>query len=305
MFDLYFYPMNKHPEKYEFKYEGDFEGLDTLAVLHTQINFISIVREIKDKTYPEINLDMKMNGLEKGSLDIHHFLEVTAAAGITFMEGHEYIKNIFTILGDIISLKKFLKSSKPDSVDKNGDNITINFNGDNLTIHEGAFSIYQKSPVITNALSNTSQILENFPEIDSVQLTSIDSDTKLVDIQKEDFEDLKTENPYLEKKTDEQVFTDQILYIKKPNLFPEDNKKWVWELIHKGRDIKAVITDPILRKKINNGLRIGQGDRIKASLKIFYKFDERLQTYIESNRYEVNNITEIINRPNPPSELPM
>lgn len=93
--------MKNNQEIYEFKYEGSFDSLDTLAVLHTQINFISMVREIKDLTYPEINLDLKMNGLEKGSLDIHHYLEVGAAAGITFMDGHEYIKNIFTILGDM------------------------------------------------------------------------------------------------------------------------------------------------------------------------------------------------------------
>lgn len=92
------------------------------------------------------------------------------------------------------------------------------------------------------------------------------------------------------------VLHDQILFIKKPNLFPIKNKKWVWELIHTGRDIKAVIIDDVFLQKINNGLKVGQGDRLKADLKIYYKFDERLNTYLESGKYEVSNITDIIER---------
>ena len=98
------------------------------------------------------------------------------------------------------------------------------------------------------------------------------------------------------KRTDEQTYKNQILFIKKPNLFPDKKKKWVWELLHQGRDIKAIIVDEAFMQKINNGLKVGQGDRLQADLKIFYKYDERFNTYLESKKYEVLNITKVIER---------
>lgn len=117
-------------------------------------------------------------------------------------------------------------------------------------------------------------------------------------INKKDFSSFEEENPYLIKRTDEQIKKNQILYIKKPNLYPENKKKWIWELIHQGRDIKATIIDAAFLKKINDGLKVGQGDRLQADLKVFYKFDERVNTYLESQKYEVSNITEVIERTN-------
>ena len=73
-------------------------------------------------------------------------------------------------------------------------------------------------------------------------------------------------------------------------MVPEKNRVWNWEFIYKGADIKAKITDRSLEKKINEGLRVGQGDRIIADLKIFYKFSKTYNTFIQSGKYEVVKI---------------
>jgi hypothetical protein len=135
-------------------------------------------------------------------------------------------------------------------------------------------------------------------DIDYIEVTDKRKNKKLLKIDKSEFEMLGQENPYLYKKVDEQTKTGQVLFIKKPNLFPEKKKKWVWELIHTGRDIKAVISDDAFLRKINEGLKLGQGDRLKADLKIFYKYDERFNTFLESGKYEVSNIVDIIGRTN-------
>lgn len=287
----------KKTNAYEFKYEGNFKSLDALTVLHSQINFVTALKEIKDYRFPEIQLDIKIKGVEKGSLDINHIIEVAAVSGMFVMEHYQYIETVFKIFSDIVKLKKFLKGEKAAETKSVGnDKIEIHFNGSNIQIHPDAFKIYQNSPVISSAFNNTSKLLSGNNDIDYIEVTDKRKDKKLLKIDKSEFEMLGQENPYLVRKVDEQTKTGQVLFIKKPNLFPEKKKKWVWELIHTGRDIKAVISDDIFLKKINDGLKLGQGDRLKADLKIYYKFDERFNTYLESGKYEVSNIVDIIGR---------
>ena len=287
----------KKVNAYEFKYEGDFKSLDALTVLHSQINFVTVLKEIKDHQFPEVKLDIKIIGAEKGSLDINHIIEVAAVTGMFVMDHYEYITTVFKIFGDLLKLKKFLKGEKAESIKTVGnDKVEIHLHGDNIQIHPDAFKIYQNSPVITNAFNNTSKLLSDSQIIDYVEVTEKRNKKKLLKIEKNDFELLGEENPYLLKRTDEQTYKNQILFIKKPNLFPDKKKKWVWELLHQGRDIKAIIVDEAFMQKINNGLKVGQGERLQADLKIFYKYDERFNTYLESQKYEVLNITRVIER---------
>lgn len=287
----------KRLNAYEFKYEGDFKSLDALTVLHSQINFVTALKEIKDYRFPEIQLDIRIKGVEKGSLDINHVIEVAAISGMFVMENYKYIETVFKIFSDIVKLKKFLKGEKASSTKSDGnDKIEIHLNGDNIQIHPDAFKIYQNSPIISNAFNNTSKLLLSNDDIDFIEVTEKQNNRKLLKIEKEEFGVLGQENPYLLRRSDEQTKTNQILFIKKPNLFPEKKKKWVWELIHTGRDIKAVINDDVFLQKINNGFKVGQGDRLKADLKIYYRFDDRFNTYLESGKYEVSNIREVIER---------
>lgn len=283
---------------YTFKYDGDFKSLDALTVLHTQLNFVTIVSEIKDHKYPELKLDFKIKGLTKGSLDVNHVVEVASVTGMFVITNYEYITNVFQIFKDLIALKKLLKDKRADSEKElsNG-KIIVELNGDNITVEKDAIKIYQNSPVIANSLINTGKLLSDNSEVDYVEVSENLTKEKLLVINKNEFESLKEENPYLEKVTDEQVYHRQHLFIKEPNLFPEKKKKWVWKMLHKGRDIKAVIIDDVLMAKINNGLRVGQGDRLVADLKIFYKFDERFNTFIESGKYEVKNVIDVVPRP--------
>jgi hypothetical protein len=282
---------------FEFKYEGDFQSLDALTVLHSQINFVQVLKEIKDHQFPEVKLDVKIKGVEPGSLDINHIIEVGAITGMFVMENYKYVTTIFKLFGDIIKLKKFLRGEKAESTKSiSQDKIEVHLHGDNIQVHPDAFKIYQKSPVITGALNNTSKLLSAEDKVDFVEVTDKSSKKKVIKIEKKDFESLAEDNPYLLHRTDEQTYLGQILFIKKPNLFPDKKRKWIWELIHQGRDIKASIVDPAFMQKINDGFKVGQGDRLRADLKIFYRFDERFNTYMESQRYEVSGITDIIER---------
>jgi hypothetical protein len=191
------------------------------------------------------------------------------------MDNYKYITTVFKIFSDLIKLKRFLKGEKADDVKKlEHEKIEVHLHGDNIQVHPGAITIYQNSPVISNAFNNTGRVLDGNKDLQSIVITETNSRKKLT-IQKDEFRILGAPNPYLIGRTDEQTYKQQILFIKKPNLFPDKKKKWVWDFLHQGRDIKGVIVHEAFMKQIDDGLRIGQGDRIKADLKIFYRYDEK------------------------------
>lgn len=294
-------PNGNNENTFEFKYEGKFDSLDASIVLNSQLNFINILNEVRRQHCPEVELSIRIEGVNKGSLEINHLIDVVGATGIFLHENYKYIEDVITIFTDIIKLKRFLKSSKADSVKASeGNNVTVNINGDGITVHEGAIRIYQNSTVVNNSLNNTSKLLKQAEEVECLEIINKDKGKKYLEFKKEEFSILGESNPYLDKTNDVQVSENQVLYIKKPNLFPIEGKKWVWELIHRGRDIKAIIVDESFRDRINKGLKVGQGDRLRADLKIHYKFDERLNTLIESQKFEVLNISEIIERSQEP-----
>ena len=290
-------PEHQNTNAFEFKYEGTFDSLDASIVLNSQLNFINVLNEVRRIYCPEVKLDIRIEGVNKGSLEINHIIDVIGATGMFVHENYKYIEDVITIFTDIIKIKRFLKSSKADSVKSiDGNNITINISGDNITVNENALKIYQNSTVVTNSLNNTSKLLDQAEEVDSIEIINKENNKKYIEFKKEEFSTLSEANPYLDKANDEKIHENQVLFIKKPNLFPEEGKKWVWELIHRGRDIKAIIVDETFRIRINKGLKVGQGDRLRADLKIHYKFDDRLNTLIETQKFEVLNISDIIER---------
>jgi hypothetical protein len=289
--------MIKKQTSYEFKYGGDFHSIDTVTVLQTQMNFITTLNEIKSRVYPEINLDFKIRGTEKGSLELHHVIEVVAGVGMFVMENYGYVNKVFNIFNDIIKLRRFLKNKKADSIkDLKNNKVELHLHGNNITIEKDAIQIYQDSSIVNNSLMNTGRLLASNEEVKSIEVTEGKRTKKLLKIGRKDFGFISESNPYLDKSISEELYRSQILFIKKANLFPGNNKNWFWEFIHKGRDIKAKIIEEKFKSKINHGLKVGQGDRIRADLKTFLKFDKRFNAFIETGKYEVINITEIIGR---------
>lgn len=212
-------------------------------------------------------------------------------------EHKDVIETVIKYLSQIIKLKSFFKDSKSKgSITKSGDNVIIKIKGNNITIAQDAFKIFTHSPVLNNSLLNTGKILDSTDEIKSFTIKQSGRKERITALKQKDFKLLTSPNPYLNPKTTEETFHNQILFIKKPNLFPEKGKNWFGEFIYHGRDIKARIDDKSFRKQIDDGFKVGKGDRLKATIIVYMKFDKRLNTFIESNKFSINNITDIIPR---------
>lgn len=291
---------NKKTEEYNVKYNGTFKSLDAFTVLKSQTEIVKIINEIAIYEFPETNINVRIKGFKKGSLDVQQLIEIGTASGMFVIEHYEYIKTIFKIFSDIVKLKTFLGDEKAKSVVNNGTEVKLTIKGKNITIHPNAFKIYTDSPIINNSLSSTAQLLESQDEISNLEAFKKNKGqrkSRLLNIKKANIEKLKKENPYLSGNYIEQKYEGQILLIKKPNLLPEKGRVWRWSLIHKGRDIQANIEDDNFKSKIDKGLKIGKGDRLKADLIVKYKFDKKFQEYLETNRFIINNVTPIEGNP--------
>lgn len=96
--------------------------------------------------------------------------------------------------------------------------------------------------------------------------------------------------------TQYEVHASQPLYICNVDLMPGRRRVWRWQFLHKGLNISAKVTDQVLAQKINEGLRVGQGDRLIADLRIGYKFSKQFNTFVESGAYEVVRVHELKHR---------
>lgn len=296
-----------NPNTFEFKYEGTFNGLDASLVLNTQLQFLTVLQEIKETHFPEIELEIKLKGLENGSLNVNHLIEIASVTGMFLLEHHDYIKTLFEIFKDLIALKLTLKDGKAEEIkpiNESKISISVNGNNNNVIIHPGALQVYQNNQTISDALCAFSKSVQAAPEIEYVQLSAKAEDLKIARISRSEFPLLAQPNGYLKAEKQHQVHRNQVLFVKKPHLLPEPKKKWIWELLHKGRPIQASIKDSKFRQQINDGLKLGQGDRLLADLTVAMKFDEKLQTFVETKTFEVSNITQIIPRSIEP-QLPL
>lgn len=295
-------PAQSASSRFHFTYQGgNYIPLETL--LTSQFHFLALINEIQTKVDPEHPLTIKVGGFKEGSFIIDLLLEVQSNDPIAFGAlAAVDAQRAISILRDILELRKFLKGKKASKVEETADgNLSLNVDGNNNTIiiSPDAFAIYRESNLADKAISSSIETLEKEDTIEGIQISQVENDKKKViaEVDRDDFHGIKEPSQYLSRDVTSDLHANQTLFIKKPDLFPENKKNWKWSFLHKGRDITATIEDHDFRQQVNNGLRLGQGDRLKADLEIHYRFDPQFNTFIETNRYVVKKVHNHIPRP--------
>jgi len=286
-------------KQFEFKYNGEnFIDLNTLVT--SQFHFLAAVNEIQEALYPEIDLKIKVGAFSEGSFVVDLLMESKWIDSLFNKENLGYLSAIVGTFAGLVRFHGYLKGRKADKVEEKGNNVIIEINGDNnkITVNKDVFNLYKENTALNKSIQQNFELLENDNEIEGVEIKEqgASPEEKILDLDREDFRDLSTINPYLDRETMDEISVRQNLFIKKPNLMPEKNRVWKWQFIHKGRDITAKVSDMNLARKINSGLKVGQGDRLIADLKINYKFSKAYNTFIQSGKYEVVKIHGLMGR---------
>lgn len=289
----------KQQKQFEFKYQGE-NFIDLNTLITSQFHFLAAVNEIQKELYPDVELKLRVGAFSEGSFVVDLLMETSWADHLFNRDNIYLLTEIVGGFASLVAVHKYLKGRKADKVEEKGDDVEIRVDGDknSITIDKRVFNIYKNNVTINKSIQQNFEMLEEDDEINGVEILSRDEDKKepIMTVARDEFKELAHQNPYLSRDTMEETHKNQNLFIRKANLMPEKDRVWKWEFIHKGRDISANLSDRNFALKINDGLRVGQGDRLVADLKIKYKFSEQFNTFIESGSYEVVLVHDLIPR---------
>jgi hypothetical protein len=284
-------------KQFEFKYQGE-NFIDLNTLITSQFHFLAAVNEIQKELYPEIELKLRVGAFNQGSFVIDLLMESSWLDNLFNKENVTVLTEIVGGFASLVGIHKYLKGRKAKNIEEGpNDSVTISVDGENspVTIDKRVFNIYTDNITVNKSIQQNFELLEKDNEIDGVEIVEQSEYQKnpILEINRDDFSALTSKNPYLSRETHDELRLNQSLFIKKANVMPEKNRIWKWEFIHKGRDISAKVTDMEFARAINEGLRIGQGDRLVADLKVGLKYSEQFATFIESNQFEVVKVHEL------------
>ena len=282
----------RQTKDYEFKYDGDSHEIDINTLLASQFHWAALIHEVHTALYPDTKIDIKIKALERGSFDVIQVVEVSALAGMFALEHMHHVPDIFSTIADILSIKLFLKDRKAEEVTTDGINITIICNGGTLDVSAGAFNIYKDNDVVTGALEEMSKALDKSDDIDAIEINEIEDGEKenIAKVDRDQFEDLGSSNPYLDKETDEEV-EEVVVAIYKLELNP--GKKSKWSFIYKNRKINQVaILDSTFLESVPKQ-RFGAGDRLRVRMLKKLKKDPVTGMFLE-HKFEILEVLGII-----------
>jgi hypothetical protein len=289
-------------EKFEYSYNGDIESIDINTLLLSQIHFLTIVNEVQRELFPELQLKIKVEAPKRGSFIFISIFEWLKESNLFSKDNLEYVNaawdvgvKIVTAIGGIYYLYKLLKGKKPDKEERKDTNVIITINGNVYIIDQTVYGLYKSNPTINLAVNKQFEALEGDENVDGISIIKSETAEKLINIEREEFIDLTLRNQLLEGETIEKPKSSSVVFIKKPDLFPK-KEKVSWDLIYEGRNIKAIILDKGFIEKINNGLRIGQGDSMVVDLNIIAEFDSRFNTHIDKS-YEIKKVYDVLPKP--------
>ena len=296
-------------EKYDFRYECTPSNIDINTLLLSQLHFVSAITEIQKNLYPNCEFKIKVEAPKDGSFIFQQIYEAVNEQTLFSKENVEYAANLTEVTGfifaglfSIYKLRKHLKGAKAKEEKNEGDFVNITNNeGTQILIDKKIFLLYKSNPTINIAINNHFQVIENDDNINGIGIKSQTNNDTFFNISKEEFTDFTTPNEYLSNDTLEKPKQGQRVYIKKPDLIPK-KKKVVWSVIYDSREIKAVISDLGFISKINNGLRVAQGDSMLVDMKIISVLDKIYNTHIDKV-FEITKVIDYYERLPPEKQL--
>jgi len=286
--------MDEEKNLLKFKYDGDSNSIAINTLLSSQFHWAAILTEFHKNLHPGLDLNIKIEALNRGSFEVSQLFEVVIPAGSFMLTYKDAMIETLSAISDYFSILAFLKGKKADKIETSGPTINIYLQGDNIKVAQDAFKIYQNNLIVNNAIKEMGTSLENDDDITGISV----SDEKLGDIvsvPKKHFPMLTAPNPYLTSDDTKERVVEAYLGIQKWETAPKKGTKW--SFVYKGRVInQVVIKDEVFLTNINKEkLRFGAGDRLQAELLIVSKLDPATEMFIDE-KYEVLSVRQIIYR---------
>jgi len=273
---------------FKIKFDGEQHQIDANTFLNNLLHTTSIIQEINKGLDSGKKIEIKIKALEKGSFLVDMSLIESALDSLKTLltkENIEFSAIILSGLVSIIQLKKHLKGKKPKLI-KNINNTEVsieNNDGDVLIMKDVIVNIYNNSPIIKDAISQSFETLENDPSIEGYEILD-GKDVSLVEVKRDCFAYMAIKSEEINE--GERILTEAAtLHIVRLSF--ENNLKW--DFYYRGNKIPAKIADDKFYELIDKGESFAKGDILEVELQIHQRWDESVNTFINKS-YTVLNI---------------
>lgn len=288
---------------FKIKFDGEEHQLDANVLINSLIHTTTLVQEINRSIDPAREIQVKVRAPEKSSfliqIQVVDVLEtLNTIKQLVTPANIETTSYIILSLVGLFEVKKHLFGSKPKEIDKSGDKTKIvNKKGDVFYVDHAVFNIYEKNPIVQDALTQNFENINNEPSVTAFEILD-EKNKELFKVGREDFEALSVKDEVT--KGGERLRTETAtLNIVRLSF----EKGLTCDFYYKGHKIKAKIDDPTFQKRIDDGESFSKGDVLESDLVIRQAWDESVQTFVNKG-YSVARIIKHVRRdPNSQTNL--
>jgi len=279
----------EHADTYTFKYNSDDDSIDLNTLLLSQINFATVLNEIKKEVAPGVDLSIRIKPLEKGSVPFDIILNVSWLANLISPDVVEYSSAIISTLVGVIQLRIWLKGKKPNTIKLEGDKVILTIGDTELIVDKTIYEIAEKNSIIDQALQKGFNAIDADESVTGVEILN-EKKESLISVPRYEFENFSGSNEFFDQEKNKQTsITRERLTIFKV-VFEKGVK---WQFYQGSRKISASINASDFWDKINNGESFAKGDVLIVDLEKGVEFDSTLGIYIEKG-FTVLNVIEHI-----------
>jgi len=277
----------EHADTYTFKYNSDDDSIDLNTLLLSQINFATVLNEIKNEVAPGVDLSIRIRPLEKGSVPFDIILNVSWLANLIAPDVVEYSSAIISALVGVIQLRIWLKGKKPNTIRFEGEKVILTIEETELIIDKTIYDIAEKNSTIDKALQKGFEAIERDESVTGIEILN-EKKEALITVPRNEFENFIWTNEFFEQKRKTANTRERLTIFKV--VFEKGVK---WQFYQGSRKISASINAPDFWDKINNGESFSKGDVLIVDLENNTEFDNTLGIYIEKG-FTVVNVVEHI-----------
>ncbi len=263
---------------FKIKFDGSGHQIDANVLINNLIHVSNIIQDINRHLDGDKKIDIVIKALDKGSFLVHIELQETIIEGLKNMFTKENLAAAGTIIGalvGVIELAKFLKNGSPKEEKDHENKKTItNRDGNVMVVDKLIYNIYDKSPVVKNALAKNFEMLNSDPNITGFEITD-KKEKVLVKVDKDEFEDISNIADTATSKDDRVITEKTNLVVIRPSF---DNSL-KWDFLYRGSKKAAKIYDADFINRVEKGEAFAKGDVLEVDLEINQAYDASLDAY--------------------------
>ncbi|MFH1221135.1 MAG: hypothetical protein V1694_11875 [Candidatus Eisenbacteria bacterium] len=257
---------------------GEPADLSASTLLPCLLSIAAIVEEINREIGDPQPMELRIRATRPGSFEVDLLLGLAGAAASGLFGGDvsQRAKDIITLLGAILNIRKHLKKDPPAQTTETAGKVVIqNTQGSKITVDKRSFAIYVNNSTVNLQMDQAFQALDADPMVTRFEVTG-STDVPLFTVERDEFGQLTAGASLAE--TPERIEIQQVaLTIVKVSFDP----KLKWEFVYLGNRVGAYMRDESFSAAVDRReVAFAKGDVLDVDLELHQVWDSELGAFI-------------------------